>query len=77
MEPIDPDRQILCGGGTFLLKYVVGVLAVFVICAAIKLAHKYTVERLYKNSKKLSQLGDKLDGLYGKLVFVPPDEEKR
>ena len=58
------------------MRYVIGVLAVFVICAAIKLAHKYTVERLYKHSKKLIQLGDKLDGLYGKVIWNPPSEGK-
>ena len=63
-------------GGTFLTNYIISVLAVFVICVAIKLVHKYTVERLYKNSRNLIQLGDKLDCLYGKVIWASPSEEK-
>lgn len=55
---------------------MIGVLAVFAICVAIKLVHKYTVERLYKNSRRLVQLGDKLDHLYGKVIWLSPREEK-
>lgn len=59
-----------------MLRYAIGVLAVFTICVAIKLVHKYAVERLYKNSQRLIKLGDKLDCLYGKAVWSSPSKEK-
>ena len=61
---------------TFVMYYFVSVIAVFIICVAIKLLHKYTIEKLYKNDKRLILIGDKLDALYGKIIWLSSDEEK-
>ena len=71
-----PIPKMFARGGTFLPRYIISVLTVFAICVAIKLVHKYTIERLYKNSQRLIKLGDKLDRLYGKVIWSSPSEEK-
>lgn len=65
------------GGGVFTIYYVLSVLFVFVICILIKLLHRCTIEKCYKASPSLICLGNKLDLFYGKIIWIPPYEEKK
>lgn len=60
----------------FAVYYIVSVLAVFVICILIKLLHKFTIEKIYKNNQRLIRLGDKLDLFYGKKLWLSHDGER-